>query len=646
MKNLRIQIGALCAFLLLAGVFCGRPAAAALGPVSPSGHPIIYLGVTYFSDGDLNHDSSELQAIISAFGGSPYRYGNAYDVQLVIESEIGWNETEPSSGDYSHFGHYQQFAELVRSLGLVWTPLLSYHYVPGWVSSAYAADAMPSAFMPFVPNSAVWSGPAAAWTRQAMQALAPYFGNPIQVVLCGNEMLTAKRASDTDTSAAGFDARSQAWANALATLVNAAKGVVQGRVPVTTKLVPYEVHATEMLRGSMFPHVYDLLDSLDVIAIDAYGPSDTEYQALFRSDKATFLTEFNLASGGASGNQLLAWVQQGVSRYNLRYAAWFCWKCSPAPGSGESDYSMTADEQRGLRDAIDWVVGLGSVFSPPSRSVAFQLSAEILTKSDPSWMIAPEEAGRHGAVILLGSQLAPAVRYEVDYRPRTADVQIVQVIDSRSAGTFNQRAIYLLEETAARVSAPEGTFYVSGNSGNSDATVVNPASRAYGLQVFDWTPTWNTGVRRLENQQVSGGLIDWAVSPDGAPVARQLGNSFFIAQETSFELWNHPERPLATLLGDMINSGTGALSACGEASCVPAQAAYISHFTGPGCTGTESYYLPYDGYAYSCRPWDGHGQCGTIHRTVTNRSARSANGVCSDAWPSGNTLSDFVTVYR
>lgn len=88
-----------------------------------------------------------------------------------------------------------------------------------------------------------------------------------------------------------------------------------------------------------------------------------------------------------------------------------------------------------------------------------------------------------------------------------------------------------------------------------------------------------------------------------------------------------------------------ATSGCGEASCVPAQAAYISHFTGAGCTGTESYYLPYDGYAYQCRPWNGTGQCGTIHRTVTNRSYRY-NGSCYDAWPSGNTLNDFVTVYR
>lgn len=93
------------------------------------------------------------------------------------------------------------------------------------------------------------------------------------------------------------------------------------------------------------------------------------------------------------------------------------------------------------------------------------------------------------------------------------------------------------------------------------------------------------------------------------------------------------------------NEGTAVAGACGEASCVAAQGTYISHFTGTGCTGTESYYLPYDGFGYSCRTWNGTGRCGTIHRTVTNRSYRYG-GTCYDAWPSGNTLNDFVTVYR
>ncbi|HWN41780.1 MAG TPA: PKD domain-containing protein [Thermoanaerobaculia bacterium] len=88
-------------------------------------------------------------------------------------------------------------------------------------------------------------------------------------------------------------------------------------------------------------------------------------------------------------------------------------------------------------------------------------------------------------------------------------------------------------------------------------------------------------------------------------------------------------------------------SPCGEATCVPAEAAYISHFTGPDCTGTESYYLPYNGYAYDCRTWDGNGECGTVEHTVTNRSYRLNGNDCSEnAWSPGNTLEHFVTVYR
>lgn len=90
---------------------------------------------------------------------------------------------------------------------------------------------------------------------------------------------------------------------------------------------------------------------------------------------------------------------------------------------------------------------------------------------------------------------------------------------------------------------------------------------------------------------------------------------------------------------------------CGEASCVSPQGDYISHFTGPGCTGTESYYTPYftggtTGVPGNCQPNLATGAvCGTVLRTVTNISAR-VNGVCNDYWPGGNTLSGFVTVYR
>jgi len=86
---------------------------------------------------------------------------------------------------------------------------------------------------------------------------------------------------------------------------------------------------------------------------------------------------------------------------------------------------------------------------------------------------------------------------------------------------------------------------------------------------------------------------------------------------------------------------------CGEGSCVSPDGQYISHFTGANCDGTESYYLPYDGYGYQCRPYpNSSALCGTVHRTVTNRSYRYAGQCYPNAWPSGNTLSDFVTVYR
>jgi hypothetical protein len=88
-----------------------------------------------------------------------------------------------------------------------------------------------------------------------------------------------------------------------------------------------------------------------------------------------------------------------------------------------------------------------------------------------------------------------------------------------------------------------------------------------------------------------------------------------------------------------------AIITCGEASCVPVGGAHISHFTGTGCTGTESYYTPYFSDS-TRRSWNGAGLAGTTLRTVTNRSWKDTKGVCHDAWPQGNTLSQFVTIYR
>jgi len=98
-----------------------------------------------------------------------------------------------------------------------------------------------------------------------------------------------------------------------------------------------------------------------------------------------------------------------------------------------------------------------------------------------------------------------------------------------------------------------------------------------------------------------------------------------------------------------VDAGTDAIAVgpCGESVCTPVVTQDIgSHFTGLGCTGTESYYTPYNAYDGIRRSWDGKGIAGTVLRTETNRSFKSTAGVCTDDWPAGNTLNDFVRIYR
>ena len=96
-----------------------------------------------------------------------------------------------------------------------------------------------------------------------------------------------------------------------------------------------------------------------------------------------------------------------------------------------------------------------------------------------------------------------------------------------------------------------------------------------------------------------------------------------------------------------VSTGLSADAGCGEIACTPVLTRDIgSHFSGPGCTGVESYYTPYNGYDGVRRSWDGSGLAGTTLRTATNISFKLTNGTCQDLWPAGNTLSDFVTIYR
>ena len=100
-------------------------------------------------------------------------------------------------------------------------------------------------------------------------------------------------------------------------------------------------------------------------------------------------------------------------------------------------------------------------------------------------------------------------------------------------------------------------------------------------------------------------------------------------------------RPPATVV-----AGPG--NVCGEADCVPVGGTWVSHFTNGDCTGTESYWTPYDGGNGGVRrSWNGTGMAGTVIRRVSNRSYRINNGPCNvNQWPDGNELDGFVTIYR
>lgn len=623
--------------------------------VGPSGRPIIYIGVVLHGHiGDahpdtpwaecskpleqaLAEDRADIQNIIDHLGrGAAYRSGVAYDVQLVVQVPIAW---KCSQGGLEYpepynFERYTRFAEMVREMGVAWTPLLAYHYAPLWVVPQTIRDfgwdprivnsngeTLPSGFLPFSPSSPVWSTYAITWTREAMRALAPYFGNPINAVLCGNEVLY-ERWQDTTwdyyTQRAWyqqypgllyesyplwfpmyrfgfptpqfFDFRSREWASHLRTLVQAAQSEAAGRVPVSTKLVPYAVRGTEVNRTGVFPRAYELLDSLDFVGIDTYPPTEEEFQAFHRRDKTMYLAEFNKNpwQPRATRQEVLHWITRGVTRYNLRFATWYCWDCEPdEPGQlpcrlFDTQTGTLMEEAYGLRDAIDWATGnwvwsgkawiLGpqSPIPPASNSVNMQLSTVALGKG---WMIDESSADRHRGASILGRQMGPG--YEVDWRARSADVNIVDVTAPRDVGSFATRAIYLFQAPNVTLTASGQSAWADGASGNSTGILERHTSTGLwpGYEVFHWTPGWDQGgIRRVNVQGV--GFVRWVRSYDGVAVAGRASNSFFIAQDT---LWAAGCRsgegscassdPVQKLVAGMVTDLTGAPPGGGGGTC-------------------------------------------------------------------------------
>ena len=85
---------------------------------------------------------------------------------------------------------------------------------------------------------------------------------------------------------------------------------------------------------------------------------------------------------------------------------------------------------------------------------------------------------------------------------------------------------------------------------------------------------------------------------------------------------------------------------CPETSCTAIEFRDTSHFTEIDCAGAEYYYTPSYNYSPSRHSWDRQGLAGTKLQTVTIKSYKDKFGVCHNEWPEGNTLVDFVRIYR
>jgi len=227
------------------------------------------------------------------------------------------------------------------------------------------------------------------------------------------------------------------------------------------------------------------------------------------------------------------------------------------------------------------------------------------------------------------------------------------------AGQQPVSLIYAAHHTAAILQPDSVTWY---NGTHPQVWVADGSHASYASEVkcdnphpegddSCWTNldqrwfTWSGGKGGDQGLQ-GGGLVNMGEMPEGSrkPMPGQdwIKFSGHWGEEGNLEDTSGQPGPGQHWEDWNVDMGTG----CGEASCTPVQAAYISHFTGADCTGTESYYTPYFNNDGVRRSWNGTGQAGTTLRTVTNRSYKDSSGACNNAWPNGNTLSGFVTIYR
>lgn len=222
--------------------------------------------------------------------GKPHRQRGNTTADFVVQLEVRWDQTQPSSG-VTAFDWYDRFATECRLRGIRWTPLLSTHYVPGYIKTLYAKDQLkivaasslfdpyqyPNLYLKHGPSSTLWRNDAADWAAQFVRYMAArgHLGpnGVIDEILIGNELMFPSTGtggspltSQDDSSVARWkalnpqlayptsftdvfrDFRGRELGRMLQDLITRVKNelaaATHGEVGVSTKLVPYKFFRT------------------------------------------------------------------------------------------------------------------------------------------------------------------------------------------------------------------------------------------------------------------------------------------------------------------------------------------------------------------------------------------------------------------
>ena len=559
---------------------------------------VIYIGVIkYINIVDPAANRTPLEQIITDLGGGDaLRKGTYYDAQLIVSSDMGPNATHLGPGSYD-FSKYIAYAELCKELGIKWSLQLSYHYAPGWYTTQCitdygydprvrneAGEVANGHFMPFSPSSPVWGDYCKDWAEAAVEALAPYMGTVIDDIMPGNEMMCniniptsydeyTKQAwkdytgNPSATLPIGFastaqfqEFRSIQWYNAMKTLVDDVKNKTKtlGKsVKVSTKLVPYMLHSTWMLRSGIFPKVFDLIeeDSMDVIVVDFYPPTSHYYQTLYRRDKPMYLAEFNKGGGAdCTAAEIEGWIQDGVTNYNMKYATFFAWDAS-----GDI-WDITEEEKTGLKNAADWVLTLSGPIVQKTDVVRYNISTAVLGEdADTAWTLNSDSNKRMRAAMALTGVLNPlsSVAYEIGVGgDPDAEVNIYQITeDTTIADTTTDKAIYLIENPDTTINITHANRYVTTASSsifsNASYLLRNTQNLLSGTQIYGSTPKWSSGNRKLTTNL--SGYTRYVDTYNGYPLAIRKDNTFFLGQDTAWEIVDGgTDTPLDQLIADML----------------------------------------------------------------------------------------------